>query len=97
MRISDWSSDVCSSDILDVPPAYFFDGLEGQAVISRNGTTLQAAVPDSIPAPAFGREDVDLLRAFTCCREIGRGACRGRGCSCGSISVGAVSLQQTKQ
>src|SRR3546814_4644994 len=88
MRISDWSSDVCSSDlnrlklrralvgmsqdklgqivgltfqqiqkyekganrigasrlyqfatILDVPPAYFFDGLEGQAVISRNGTT----------------------------------------------------------
>ncbi|WP_370154362.1 helix-turn-helix domain-containing protein [Ferrovibrio sp.] len=50
--------------ILDVPPAYFFEGLEGQPVIARNGTTLQAAVPDAIPAPAFGREDVDLLRAF---------------------------------
>jgi transcriptional regulator with XRE-family HTH domain len=50
--------------ILDVPPAYFFDGLEGQTVVARNGAELQAAVPENIPAPAFGREDVDLLRAF---------------------------------
>lgn len=50
--------------ILGVPPAWFFEGLEGQPVEARNGNMLQAAVPEGVPVTAFGREDIDLLRAF---------------------------------
>src|SRR3546814_7492612 len=31
MRISDWSSDVCSSDLLDLPPGLLLDGLLHEA------------------------------------------------------------------
>ena len=50
--------------LLDVPPAYFFDGLEGQPVTSRDGRQLEAAVPPDSPMTSFSREDVELLRAF---------------------------------
>lgn len=50
--------------LLDVPPAYFFEGLEGQPVTSRDGRTLSAAVPADSPAATITREDVELLRAF---------------------------------
>src|SRR3546814_10895546 len=32
MRISDWSSDVCSSDLGDIPPDELGIGIDGQAV-----------------------------------------------------------------
>lgn len=50
--------------ILDVPPAWFFEGLEGQPVEARNGNLLAAATPDIAPLAAFSREDIELLRAF---------------------------------
>ncbi|QDO99687.1 helix-turn-helix domain-containing protein [Ferrovibrio terrae] len=50
--------------LLDVPPAYFFEGLEGQPVTARDGRTLSVAVPAGSPAASITREDVELLRAF---------------------------------
>lgn len=50
--------------ILDVPPAWFFEGLEGQPVQARNGNLLEAAEPEIAPPAAFSREDIELLRAF---------------------------------
>lgn len=50
--------------ILDVPPAWFFEGLEGQPVEGRNGDVLTAATPEHSPLAAFSREDIELLRAF---------------------------------
>ncbi|MEK9970315.1 MAG: helix-turn-helix transcriptional regulator [Ferrovibrio sp.] len=50
--------------LLDVPPAYFFEGLESHAVTSRDGRTLAAAVPADSPEASITREDVELLRAF---------------------------------
>ena len=50
--------------ILDVPPAWFFEGLEGQPVQARNGNLLEAAEPEIAPLAAFSREDIELLRAF---------------------------------
>ena len=50
--------------ILDVPPAWFFEGLEGQPVEARNGNLLAAAEPETAPLAAFSREDIELLRAF---------------------------------
>ena len=50
--------------LLNVPPAYFFEGLEGQPVTSRDGRSLEAAVPADSGTTSFTREDVDLLRAF---------------------------------
>ena len=50
--------------LLDVPPAYFFEGLEGQPVTARDGRTLSAAVPADSPTASITREDVELLKAF---------------------------------
>ena len=57
--------------ILDVPPAYFFDGLEGQPVANRDGRLLEASVPADSPTASFTREDVELLRAFHGLRQPG--------------------------
>lgn len=50
--------------ILDVPPAWFFEGLEGQPVEARNGNLLESVAPEGTPLSAFSREDIELLRAF---------------------------------
>ena len=55
--------------ILDVPPAYFFEGLEGQPVESRNGRLLEPVVTPEGQLPSFTREDVELLRAFHLLRQ----------------------------
>lgn len=57
--------------ILDVPPAYFFEGLEGQPVESRNGRLLEPVVVADGQLPSFSREDVELLRAFHQLRQPG--------------------------
>jgi transcriptional regulator with XRE-family HTH domain len=57
--------------LLDVPPAYFFEGLEGHAVTSRDGRTLAAAVPADSPDASITREDVELLRAFRGLQQTG--------------------------
>lgn len=50
--------------VLNVPPGWFFEGLEGQPVEARNGTLLEAAPQDATPLTTFSREDIELLRAF---------------------------------
>jgi transcriptional regulator with XRE-family HTH domain len=57
--------------ILDVPPAYFFEGLEGRPVESRNGRLLEPVVTPDGQLPSFSREDVELLRAFHQLRQPG--------------------------
>src|SRR3546814_5631264 len=68
MRISDWSSDVCSSD-LQVPPAYSAIKLQGQRAydLAREGEPVDLA-------PRRVRIDAVRLVAM----QIGRASCRER-------------------
>src|SRR3546814_5515254 len=76
MRISDWSSDVCSSDLVDISD----DGVE---VILQSGAPLI----DGWPLPIdFGYQNVFLRNTATQTTEwltppeIGRASCRERVC-----------------
>src|SRR3546814_20535606 len=51
MRISDWSSDVCSSDLGDL---YIFVHVARHALFQREGTTLFAKCPVSFTTAALG-------------------------------------------
>src|SRR3546814_16871850 len=94
MRISDWSSDVCSSDLLQVDAA----GVEGDALadqrmrlgITRAGV-LEHDEPGRIGRTARDREQRAHAQLF---HEIGRASCRERVCQYVSISVVAVSLKK---
>src|SRR3546814_12175713 len=57
MRISDWSSDVCSSDLSAIPPADF-DAHAGQAL-----ARLEAPIVDFYRAYHQYREDLAAWRA----------------------------------
>src|SRR3546814_20779741 len=59
MRISDWSSDVCSSDLLDVR-----DGIG--ATLSH----LQEGIAGVRVVQAFGREDIEASRFATRSRSL---------------------------
>src|SRR3546814_7258442 len=96
MRISDWSSDVCSSDLRD----YVFEGggseLRAVAVTESSLGILRSErlEPDDAPAglavlPAVALESlrspglIDINKAnarSTVHRETGRASCRERGC-----------------
>src|SRR3546814_20880716 len=94
MRISDWSSDVCSSDLHD------------EVVIVELADLDQAGL-DAVPAvlvvqhhrlPHEGFELGDAVSALddvivVIAREIGRASCRESVCQYVSISVAAVSLK----
>src|SRR3546814_15630213 len=103
MRISDWSSDVCSSDLgqarlleqraVHVEPALHRD-------VGRLGHRLHA---DGAPAPFCGRDEhvagaaADVEdRAALAGDQIGRGSCRERVCPDVYISVVAAALQKNK-
>src|SRR3546814_14354421 len=112
MRISDWSSDVCSSDL----------GLVSFIWPSSAPTTSTGDMPlisagDMLPAPAMLALDNKNLfgERFTLhgpspSKErdraarmppgrvgIGRAACRERRCQYGELTVGAVALKQKTQ
>src|SRR3546814_17413922 len=93
MRISDWSSDVCSSDLDRTKDARAEQavtlGLE-RAVVDGFGLLDLAEQPRT---DAFGARDADLdnVEGFGL-REIGRASCRGRVCQYVSISGVGVSL-----
>src|SRR3546814_19583557 len=90
MRISDWSSDVCSSDL--------------QAAIgcrldaSRFCLVDLAADGIAILRPARDKLAIEIqlvfIRIAAIEREIGRASCRERVCQYVSISVVAVSLKK---
>src|SRR3546814_12247826 len=78
MRISDWSSDVCSSDLLAVESALLAGADFEQA--DRFRRLAQAQHHPRTPPGTGGT-------------EIGRASCRERACPYVSISVVAVSLK----
>src|SRR3546814_20261659 len=93
MRISDWSSDVCSSDLLsaiDLRP-----GLPARdflaMLIERGILTLRAE-----EAEAWINAYIDASTKADRKQAIGRAACRERLCQYVSISVGAVPLQKQR-
>src|SRR3546814_17350766 len=81
MRISDWSSDVCSSDLL---------ACEGQKpVLAIYSTFLQRGYDQFIHDIAL--QDLDVTFA-----PIGRESCRERVCQYVSLSVAVVPLKKKK-
>src|SRR3546814_12927131 len=95
MRISDWSSDVCSSDlrlrtVAGYPPP-----------AQRQGLSLepQAGLPDLPRAgvePANQAEEATGARATRALGEIGRASCRERVWKYVLISEVAVALKKTR-
>src|SRR3546814_12978054 len=84
MRISDWSSDVCSSDLAD---ALFLTDLGEFPGDFRGG----GGVVDEDRALAHPGEGAVVAEDDA---EIGRAACRERVCQYVEISVVAVSLKK---
>src|SRR3546814_18506142 len=106
MRISDWSSDVCSSDLFSASWArstlHPYQGGHGGG---GRRSPRTARWPQGTPrrgwwrasarlGPAHGRPVYTPSHALKGCRQIGRASCRGRVCQSVEISVGAGSLQK---
>src|SRR3546814_18208087 len=69
MRISDWSSDVCSSDLLDLVPLDLIDTAEhlgfrlvGLRIAGGPLACVFAGRRARVPGLAAGRREVDLVR-----------------------------------
>src|SRR3546814_14064320 len=80
MRISDWSSDVCSSDLARADPRR---AGQGRARDTRRLDRARDRRRGRAPARRLNRR-----------RKIGRASCRERVCQYVSISVVAVSLKK---
>src|SRR3546814_3477984 len=79
MRISDWSSDVCSSDLshaYNLPPLRALRDFEA---VARHKSLSAAARSLSITPAAVSRQ-ITLLEGRLQCRQIGRASCRERVC-----------------
>src|SRR3546814_18732480 len=94
MRISDWSSDVCSSDLIEIV------GTDGTTVVTID---LSTATGGSIGIPAKGfltlYEDGTWATStpngdVQQTGKIGRASCRERGCQYVENSRGAGSLKK---
>src|SRR3546814_16772707 len=101
MRISDWSSDVCSSDLalsganggLAVTLEYDAGAtVEGGA--DRMSEQFAALLGAVLGAPDSELDDPDIVGPR---EQIGRASCRERVCQYVSISVVAVSLNKQKK
>src|SRR3546814_12550353 len=107
MRISDWSSDVCSSDLVDVTPLANHVELHRLAQPPRRDAEFQGTRIVHLAA-IDGQHDIARLEAGAIGRaaaidglaqpaaEIGRASCRERVCQYVSISVAAGSLKKKK-
>src|SRR3546814_13605938 len=84
MRISDWSSDVCSSDL-------------GVRCRARAAGTASERTGHGTERAAGLRLFVGYLAHGGPCAEIGRASCRERVCQYVSISVVAVSLKKNRE
>src|SRR3546814_13090638 len=104
MRISDWSSDVCSSDLATgATDAQWIK--DAQDIWRSSGKSLPDACDPAFAAlaakgglsPELRWERIELAATQWqpgVMREIGRASCRERVCQYGSISVVAVSLKK---
>src|SRR3546814_7869791 len=88
MRISDWSSDVCSSDLRIHRHARSTPSMRAPMVPTGIGPAICSWISD------HGREDppsaIPAETGKRPPREIGRASCRERVCQYGEISVVAV-------
>src|SRR3546814_14490743 len=100
MRISDWSSDVCSSDLTDASLKSLVSGVcaavaavaLGQIAPAQAAGWPERPVQVIVPWSAGGGTD-----ATGRIIEIGRASCRERVCQYVYISVVAVSLKKKKR
>src|SRR3546814_20263298 len=108
MRISDWSSDVCSSDLIigkrrpRIQPRrhdHRRGGLDHQfLLIVDRGDAQRIALP--LPRPDDDERaivDVVVLLALATEHEIGRASCLASVCQYGSISVVDVTFKKKKE
>src|SRR3546814_19779685 len=111
MRISDWSSDVCSSDLV-AAPARDDDrrGIGAGTIAQRDREMRRVGEDDGRLGHRLARRSAqNLVRALAlrllefggavglAHLEIGRASCRERVCQYGEISVVAVYLKQKQQ
>src|SRR3546814_11803161 len=97
MRISDWSSDVCSSDLgLIRRRGYTLAAHDSTSRQLQQATVVSAGRSrDAARAPALGRLIGELTRHETqLAEQIGRASCRESVCPYVLISVVAVSLKK---
>src|SRR3546814_15408730 len=86
MRISDWSSDVCSSDLPELRAQLRKELLEGQDAAVRMKRTV-AKVPDGGYLADLVQDELAALENLLRCvaqddvDQIGRASCRERVCS----------------
>src|SRR3546814_16653547 len=88
MRISDWSSDVCSSDLPTPMPESAPPAGEATAQPEASGTPATSAQVAQIVNSEFASYDADKSND-----QIGRASCRERVCQYVSISLVAGSLK----
>src|SRR3546814_14919156 len=103
MRISDWSSDVCSSDLavncltLYVATQYGRRGIRCNAIFP--GLVLTPTTEAVLTPEQFAHIQLNSLSPFpstaedAAAAEIGRAPCRERVCPYGSLSVVCVALK----
>src|SRR3546814_12225685 len=105
MRISDWSSDVCSSDLVEIIIAVIcFGRASGDghdagnaewisfAVVVSENSRISSFIADRYHVPArLGNPEVTKVCPSS---KIGRASCRERVCQYVEISVVVVSLKK---
>src|SRR3546814_19414186 len=105
MRISDWSSDVCSSDlylqrlpidVLKIDRSFVTEMLKGRDSVAIIRAVLSLADALGLKTTAEGVETEELAEALTELGQIGRASCRERGCQYVYISVVALSFKKKK-
>src|SRR3546814_16453236 len=99
MRISDWSSDVCSSDLDDAGiaglAALGYPALACSHPSARIGHPQDAWDNGTVSAVNAAAEAARLRSGMTVQAEDGRASCRERVCKYGSVPVGAVASKIT--
>src|SRR3546814_6541567 len=88
VRISDWSSDVCSSDLGGVPRLFLRLAVSGVAADADRRTDRRGCRPRGLGEGATRSAGVPA--------QIGRASCRARVCQYVSISVVVGSLKTNR-
>src|SRR3546814_11145166 len=98
MRISDWSSDVCSSDLLAVGMDPEISGLENILIrglfLGMTRKQMDARVDDIAAFTELGDYLAMPLRTYS--TEIGRASCRERGWQYVTIPGASSSVKKKK-
>src|SRR3546814_16703654 len=97
MRISDWSSDVCSSDLLAIQSLAGAATEGGIAARSDRFAGKAGRQEGAVPRMAVVDRATEIQPRHPARREIGRASCRERVCQYVSISGVAVYIKKKKQ